>query len=393
MDEESLAELMFATTLGIGVKTLHKLQAVAKKNQLSLVELWRKSALESYQKLLRQAGILTIPQCREITLLQQKFSPQGYVEYVHERGSEITRLDTLIDANFIYDNLLPPYVLTKRSTSQVLPAGILDGFQRPPRIGFVGTRAMTSYGEYATHYLTRELTTQLGAVTVSGCMVGIDTVAHQTALASGGTSIGVVGFGFDHCYPRRYQQVLDGWVEQGLVLLSEYPPWISPTKGTFVQRNRLIAALSETTIVVEAPLKSGALITAQFANDYGKPVGAVPGQLGASQSAGAHNLIKQGAYLVSSAQDIVDELPSQYLQALAASAKAAKEIPLDWLQVLNKLATQPSSFDVLFELLAQPAELLRKNLLELEMAQLLQQKAGRWQLTAQGYEYLHRPVQ
>jgi DNA protecting protein DprA len=406
MNETELVELLFLASNGIGVVTLSKLKNLAHQKCIHLSELWQKMSTTPYRELLEKSRVLSASQLTELVALQQTFSPQSYWEYVHHKGIEVVRMNELIDQALIYEWSLPPFLFAKAKNQDGVSvqssslASQIGAVNKTPKIGIVGTRAMTAYGEYATRWLTQELVSQAGAIIVSGAMVGVDTVAHQTALDNNGLSIGIVGFGYDHWYPRKYQQVLARWLEQGLILLSEYPPWVAPAKGTFVQRNRLIAMLSDTTVVVEAPLKSGALITARFAMEYGKNVGAVPGHIGSPQSEGTHGLLQQGAYVVSTVQDVIRELPSTVQIPVLGTpnqkgAGEPQQVPVSTRQraILELLTVQAYSLEALSVVMNCSLTQLRGMVIDLELAGLVCLVAGRWHITASGYDYLHRPVQ
>jgi DNA processing protein len=163
-------------------------------------------------------------------------------------------------------------------------------------VAVVGARAATAYGEHVAAELACGLVDREFAV-VSGMAFGIDAAAHRGALAGGGVSVGVVAGGLDRAYPAAHEMLLHRLAETGAVV-SEVPPGSAPTRGRFLQRNRLIAACSTGTVVVEAALRSGSLNTARTAERLGRPVGAVPGPVTSPASAGCHALIRSGAAVV-----------------------------------------------------------------------------------------------
>ncbi len=179
-------------------------------------------------------------------------------------------------------------------------------------LAVVGSRNPTPQGA-ANARLFAKAMAQAGLTVVSGLALGIDGAAHQGALegasATGATglTVAVVGTGLDRVYPRAHRELAHRIAAQGL-LVSEYPLGTPPLTANFPKRNRLIAGLSNGTLVVEAALKSGSLITARLTTEQGKEVFAIPGSIHAAQSRGCHALIKQGAKLVESAQDILEEL-------------------------------------------------------------------------------------
>lgn len=170
-----------------------------------------------------------------------------------------------------------------------------------PLVAIVGTRRATAYGLRVTRELSGALA-RGGACIVSGMALGIDAAAHQAAIDAGGTTIAVLGNGVDIPYPRAHSRLYHQIVECGLVM-SEMAPGARSHRGSFIKRNRIIAALARLTIVVEAPFGSGALSTAKAAMDIGRDVGAVPGQIDSPQSHGTNELLRDGAQAITSIDD------------------------------------------------------------------------------------------
>lgn len=174
------------------------------------------------------------------------------------------------------------------------------------RVAIVGTRSATPYGHRATSALAGAAA-DAGAVVVSGMALGIDATAHLAPLDRGARTIAVLGSGVDVPYPRAHRALHRRIVAHGLVL-SELPPGTAPTAGAFPRRNRIVAALSQATLVVEAGARSGALITAAVALDLGRDVGAVPGPVDAPESAGTNALLRDGAAVIAEPADLLDLL-------------------------------------------------------------------------------------
>ncbi|MFA5050639.1 MAG: DNA-processing protein DprA [Patescibacteria group bacterium] len=172
-------------------------------------------------------------------------------------------------------------------------------------LAIVGTRKVSSYGKQITVSLTKDLV-KAGLTIVSGLALGVDGLAHQTTLDNGGRTIAVLGSSPDIIYPPLHRTLAKNIIKNNGAIVSEYPPTTSPTRWTFPARNRIIAGLSLGTLVIEAPEKSGALITAHSALDQGREVFAVPGSIYNPNSAGCNQLIKMGAKAVTKAEDILD---------------------------------------------------------------------------------------
>jgi DNA processing protein len=173
-------------------------------------------------------------------------------------------------------------------------------------LAIVGTRRASPYGKQMTEKLAGELARQAITV-VSGLARGIDTVAHQAALAAGGRTIAVLGCGPDLVYPPENAKLAARIVENGAVI-TEFPPGTQPEAGNFPARNRLISGLSLGVLVTEAPETSGALITTRFAAEQGRDIFAVPGNVTSRSSVGANRLIQDGAQMVLEVGDILSEL-------------------------------------------------------------------------------------
>lgn len=179
-----------------------------------------------------------------------------------------------------------------------------------PHLAVVGTRKATAYGREATQKIIRELAYEINMVIVSGLAQGIDAEAHRSAITNGLPTIGVLGGGMDRAsfFPPEHWSLAEEIAAKGGAVVSEYPPGAPALKHHFPARNRIIAGLSAGTLVVEAPEKSGALITARFAVEGGRDVFAVPSPLFSPNAIGTHRLIQDGAKLVTRAGDIIDEL-------------------------------------------------------------------------------------
>ena len=184
--------------------------------------------------------------------------------------------------------------------------GNLALLAHPMRLAVVGSRNPTAQGALTARDMCKALA-ECGVCIVSGLALGIDGAAHEGALEASGGTIAVVGTGLDRVYPRRHLDLAHRMAAHAL-LISEFPLGTSPSPSNFPKRNRIIAGLSQGTLVVEAALASGSLITARCAADMGRDVFAIPGSIHSTQAKGCHALIRQGAKLIETAQDVLEEL-------------------------------------------------------------------------------------
>jgi DNA processing protein len=228
-------------------------------------------------------------------------------------------------------------------------------------LAVVGIRNPSAQGLDNARAFARHLS-EKGLTIVSGLALGIDGAAHEGALAGGdGSTIAVVGTGLDRVYPARHRDLARRIAVEGL-LLSELPLGTPPLRENFPQRNRVIAGLAVGTLVVEAGLPSGSLITARLATEAGREVFAIPGSIHSPQSRGCHALIKQGAKLVESADDIWSELRPA---SLSAPCSSASDVPPD--PLLAALGEDPVTLDALVARTGWPAQRLAAQLLEFEI--------------------------
>lgn len=270
------------------------------------------------------------------------------------------------------------------------------GILKTPSMAVVGTRKNTSYGEMVTKKLVLELV-EYGYTITSGCMYGIDALAHQTALDTNGKTIAVLGYGFQAPVSIQMKRLQESILEKGGCLLTEYLPYVCANKGTFPERNRIVAGLSLGVLVVEAALNSGTHITVGCALDAGREVFAVPGSIFNPYTEGTKYLLNQGAKLVSNARDMVAEfqkavtIPSSWgatdgfeatgktqLDLLAVTSPDDKAGQLAQ-QIVLELTYLPQASNTLAEKLNIPIQELLTTLGMLELENVIRNEAGLWQ--------------
>lgn len=202
-----------------------------------------------------------------------------------------------------------------------------------PAIAIVGARKASVYGKWVAYELAKKLS-EYQVVTVSGMAYGIDAYAHKGAIDNKGKTIAVLGCGVDICYPSSNKQLMDNIIESGLVI-SEYEPGTLPLPFRFPMRNRIISGLCEGTIIVEAGLNSGSLITAECAADQGRNIYAVPGNINSVYSFGTNKLIKDGAIPIIVLDDIIDELGISRNNILKSKIQLSQDEQIVFEEVLS----------------------------------------------------------
>lgn len=263
---------------------------------------------------------------------------------------------------------LPPLILYYRGSLQKIDR---------PSVAIVGSRRCTFYGQEVAYRMAVELSEQ-GVNIISGMALGIDTAAHRGALDKSGYTVAVLGCGLDRCYPPGNADLMEQIVSDGTVI-SEFPIGTEPLPGNFPQRNRIISGLSLGTLVVEATAKSGALITSDYALEQNREVFAVPGNVGSPYSRGSHRLIKEGAKLVESAADILEEL---YINSPSEEQLTLKHLDLNLTEgeqsLIKIIPYQPMHIDKIIQLSGTKASEASALLLSLELKKCIRQSPGKY---------------
>jgi DNA processing protein len=295
-------------------------------------------------------------------------------------------IDVLTEAEDDYPRPLrqihdPPGVLFRRGQPRAPGDRLVPGAgsQDELAVAIVGTRHATRYGLAQAERLAGSLA-RVGFTVVSGLARGIDAAAHRGALAAGGRTIAVLASGLLEIYPPEHEQLAAEVASSGY-LVSESPPRMIPLSGAFPQRNRIISGLSLGTIVVEAPDRSGALITARHAYEQGREVFAVPGAVDSRMSRGCHALIKDGAKLVESIDDVLAELGplAEHIQREDGSILAQPaELMLNEIeqQVLAAIDGSPTSIDAVAAACGLAVHRVLSTISVLEMRRLIHRTSG-----------------
>jgi DNA processing protein len=274
-------------------------------------------------------------------------------------------LVTLADADYpalLLDTADPPVLLYARGRRELLAR---------PAVGIVGSRNPTPQGAANASAFAKSLA-DAGLAVVSGLALGVDAAAHRGALEAtaidAGSTIAVIGTGIDRIYPASNKELAHAIATRGL-LLTEYAFGTPPLKENFPRRNRIISGLSQGVLVVEAAVQSGSLITARLAGEQGREVMAIPGSIHSPQARGCHALIKQGAKLVESAQDVLEEIrfaPAVAIVAIASEEKSAMDT-VAASPLLEALGHDPCDIDTLSLRTGMSAADLSAQLLDLEL--------------------------
>jgi DNA processing protein len=263
------------------------------------------------------------------------------------------------------------------------PVLYLRGPVSPPEgrgVAVVGTRRATSYGRRLAGEIASDLA-ESGWTVVSGLARGIDGAAHAASLRSGGSTIGVLGSGLNFTYPAVHRPLYRRMSEQGL-LLSEFTPCTRPAPGLFPRRNRIIAALARAVVVVQAPARSGALITADHALDLGREVLAVPGPVGLEASVGVHRLLAAGAGVATCAADVLEALGEVGRRVAEPGRRASRPGGLPAADsgeepsrpMLQRLVEGPATADELIRTTDRPVPEALALLAKLELEGILQRE-------------------
>ena len=242
-----------------------------------------------------------------------------------------------------------------------------------PSLAIVGSRNPTAQGGDNARAFARALS-RAGYTIISGLALGVDAAAHEGALDAEGATIAVVGTGLDQVYPRRNEKLAARLLAAGGLIASEFSLGTPITQANFPRRNRVIAGLSQGCLVVEAAVQSGSLITARLAVEAGREVFAIPGSIHSPQARGCHALIRQGAKLVESAEDVLEELPP--LGGFVAAVHDTIETPHEQQALLDAMGFDPVSLDALMARSGWPAAELSVALLELELDGRVARLAG-----------------
>lgn len=318
------------------------------------------------EKELFKSGCFKSEKLAEIINLRSSFSFKHWTDILAQNKIKYVYYNDL-DYPQILKNIYDP-------PTGIFVKGDLEAFKHP-MVAFVGGRNSTSYGVLVAKKLSSEVS-RAGVTVVSGLAKGIDSAAHLGALEGDGYTIAVLGCGVDVVYPKENKNLMEKILDKG-ALMSEFPPGAFPYSWHFPIRNRIISGLCRAVVVVESAKKSGSLITAELALEQGKEVMAVPGNIFSPMSYGCNNLIKQGASLITSSEDILNSLGIKIL----IEQKSKKNSSLEPLsenenELLKHLSLEPMAMDILINRTSLPTEQIISNLMILELKGIIKKLPG-----------------
>ncbi len=349
------------------LNALNKINGLGPQKMSSLMSYFKSSQLiwEANKSELAAAGLGE-------TLIENIFRERNTIDPEKEWAlleNENIRVINISDKEYppmlreIYN---PPFLIYIRGSIQCFSQ---------PMIAIVGSRRCTSYGRQACYSISRDLAAA-GITVVSGLALGIDAIAHRGALDAKGLTIGVLGSSIEKAgiTPQTNAMLGEEIINSGGLLLSEYPLPTSPNPGTFPARNRIMAGISAGTVVIEAAEDSGSLITANHALENNREVFAIPGSIFSSQSHGTNSLIKKGAKIVTSVQDILEEFSLK--QKIKSFSPLPKTTTKEEKNIISTLSSEPVHIDRIIKISKLDTSTVISTLSILEMQGMVKDMGG-----------------
>jgi DNA processing protein len=347
MDYNTLSLHCFNTLPQIGPKSLAKIQEAGANR------LWLEGTLSEVQSILGPRARLDWYQ-EFIKLNREKFLEQELAYLSKENIQVINRQDVNYPDKLL-EISTPPTILYVK--------GDINGLDNA--LSIVGTRKYTPYGARIAKKLSRELS-ESGIPIISGLALGIDSIAHKGCLDGKSKTIAVLGGGISSqaLYPKTNQSLANAIIANGGALISEFPPKSSPRRENFVLRNRIVSGISRGILVIEAPIKSGTMTTVKYALEQNRDVFAVPGNIDVKNSEGTNQLIKQGAFIVTQVEDILNVFGLEIIKRELDLSKFAPE----QIVILQHLTHTPLTIEKLSEITQQEVMNLMATLSILELS-------------------------
>lgn len=314
------------------------------------------------------AQILT---AKEMSCIRRS-AKQNLNKIIEGYAKDNIKIVTICDKYYpeiLKESINPPFCLYCKGNIELLNSDC---------IAVVGTRKISDYGKVVTNLFTKEFV-RAGLTVVSGMALGVDAVAHNTALDNGGATIAVLAGGFNHIYPTANFGLYKQICQNGLVI-TEYPPNAEPLSYNFPVRNRIIAGLSKGVLITEAGVKSGALHTKNYAVDCGREVFAIPGKITSSESEGTNKIIKQcQSCMVASPKDVFEGLGMKIEEN---TKKATQQLDMMTTSILNYILAEKKTFQEIADFTHLSTRELNNKLMEMQMDGLIIKLAGNSYISA-----------
>lgn len=347
MDKNTLSLHCFNTFSQIGPKSLAKIQ------QVGANRLWLEGSISEFKNILGNRAKLDW--YNEFNSLDRvKFLNQELKYLIKENIQILTKQDELYPKSLL-EIQTPPTILYVK--------GDISGLENS--LSIVGTRKYTPYGARIAEKISRELS-ESGIPIISGLALGIDSIAHRGCLDGKSKTVAVLGGGIspEALYPKSNQSLANIIISSGGALVSEFPPKSKPRRENFILRNRIVSGISRGILIIEAPIKSGTMTTVKYALEQNRDVFAIPGNIDVKNSEGTNQLIKQGAYLVTQAEDILNVFGLQIIRKKLDLSQFESEQR----EVLQHLVDSPLKIEQLAKLTQQEIMELMATLSILEIS-------------------------
>ena len=342
---------------GVGVKHYLKILTYLTKHEISEADFW-----------VNRAGFWKkIPLNKNIEKSIIKFNKEhniySYVELLSAKNIRVVLAEDQEYPSLLRElDFHPPLLFVKGANLNLQET-----------LGVVGSRKMTPYGKQVIKSLIPDLVPN--KVIISGFMYGVDVTAQQVALDSGGQTVGVLGFGFDFMYPSNHRQIFRDFLAKGACFISPFAPHVSPKPGNFPARNVVVAGISKSLCVIEAAKNSGSLLTAAVSAELGREVWAVPGSIFSPFSEGVQELLKQGAALVRTAEDINPDLKRSKKSLIN---RVVSNLDKNESLILSILQNRRHSFDELLDATGFAGQELQTILFNLQLKDLVEEHGVWW---------------
>lgn len=347
---------------GIGNKTMEKLFSLFSSKELYYCKDWQSHSLDK---------ILSAKQKHNLAESRKKWNPEREWERLQEQKIQLLRKGTKDYPESLEKIKDAPPILYLKGKKEIL---------RKPAVAVIGARACSGYGKQMAKELGERLA-KMGIVVVSGMARGIDGISQWSALEKGGESIGVLGNGVEICYPPENWPLYERLGKEG-GLISENLPFTKPSAGLFPLRNRIISGLADMVVVVESREKSGTQITVDMALEQGKDVYAVPGRATDSLSKGCNKLIGQGAGIIVSVDEFLEEIcPALNVKYERKEEKVNVKLSRQEKQIIKTLGTEMKSMEDIYQEIKEKEETVTleqvmENVLQLQMKYVLEEENG-----------------